>query len=216
MIFLCIWSTYFSLSDYCMGVLVTAFHAIFRVAGILHPTFSILADRFPSTVTKMYEYLGLNSNDFVKYVVCPKCEALYKYEECFVFRLGRNQALTCQHVEFPNHRQRWRRAPCKGQLLKEVTLKDGKVKLYPLKTYCYKSVRAQLIEFLKRPGFAMKCELWRNRDLESGLMGDVYDGRIWKEWQYAGGRPYLASPGNYAFMLNIDWFQPFEHRKIIF
>ena len=24
-------------------------------------------------------------------------------------------------------------------------------------------------------------------------------------------KPYLVAPRNYAFMLNVDWFQPFKH-----
>ena len=45
------------------------------------------------------------------------------------------------------------------------------------------------------------------------ILQTFFDGRIWKEWQYVGGQPYmyLASPRNYAFMLNVDWFQPFKH-----
>jgi hypothetical protein len=28
---------------------------------------------------------------------------------------------------------------------------------------------------------------------------------------YIGGKPFFAAPYNYAFMLNVDWFQPFKH-----
>ena len=62
-----------------------------------------------------------------------------------------------------------------------------------------------------RPGFAVKCELWRNRGIPNGFRCDVFDGRIWKEWQYVEGEVFLAVPRNYAFMLNVDWFQPFKH-----
>ena len=32
-----------------------------------------------------------------------------------------------------------------------------------------------------------------------------------KDWQCFNGTPFLAQPNNYAFMLNVDWFQPFKH-----
>ena len=53
------------------------------------------------------------------------------------------------------------------------------------------------------------CQLWRKR-LSSGL-SDVYDGRIWKEFQVLCGRPFLSTEYNLTFMLNINWFQPYKH-----
>ena len=51
----------------------------------------------------------------------------------------------------------------------------------------------------------------RERGVPVGFLADVFDGRVWKEWQYFNGEPFLAGPRNYAFMLNVDWFQPFKH-----
>lgn len=65
--------------------------------------------------------------------------------------------------------------------------------------------------FLQRPGFQTKCEMWRSRNIPERYLADIFDGRIWKEWQYVGKRQYLAAPRNYAFMLNVDWFQPFKY-----
>ena len=44
-----------------------------------------------------------------------------------------------------------------------------------------------------------------------GYLVDIFVGRIWKEWQHASGKPFLAAPRNYAFMLKVDCFQPFKH-----
>lgn len=43
------------------------------------------------------------------------------------------------------------------------------------------------------------------------FLADVFDGKVWKDFIYIGGAPFLAAKQNYAFMLNIDWFQPFKH-----
>ena len=117
----------------------------------------------------------------------------------------------CSFVQFPHHRQHFRRTKCNEPLLKEVSLKSGETKLYPIKVYCYNSVINSLRHFLQRPGFALKCEMWRGRDIPKGYLADIFDGKIWKDWQYVNEQPYLASPRNFAFMLNVDWFQPFKH-----
>ena len=57
----------------------------------------------------------------------------------------------------------------------------------------------------------MKCEMWRNRKVPNGFLADIFDGRVWKEWQVINGEPFLSAPRNFAFMLNVDWFQPFKH-----
>ena len=90
-------------------------------------------------------------------------------------------------------------------------MKSGQTRLYPFKVYCYQSVRDTLRHVLQRPGFALKCELWRERDVPHGFLADVFDGHVWKEWQYVNGKAFLAVSRNYAFMFNVDWFQPFKH-----
>ena len=105
----------------------------------------------------------------------------------------------------------FRRTACGEPLLKEVSLKSGETKLYPFKVYCCNSVTENLKYFLQRPGFASKCELWRSRDIPEGYLADIFDGHISKEWQHTSGKPFVAAPRNYAFMLNVDWFQPFKH-----
>ena len=147
----------------------------------------------------------------MKYVVCPKCGTLYNFDDCYVLHHRKRVSKSCMFVEFPNHRQHFRRTECGEPLLREVALKSGQTRLYPLKVYCYQSVRGTLKRFLQRPGFALKCELWRERGIPHGFLADVFDGHVWKEWQNVDGEAFLADPRNYAFMLNVDWFQPFKH-----
>ena len=155
--------------------------------------------------------LGFDQDKFVKYAVCPKCDTLYNFDDCYELRNRRRVSKNCAFVEFPNHRQLFHRTSCGEPLFREVTLKIGQTKLYPFKVYCYQSVTDTLQRFIMRPGFALKCELWRNRGKPNGLLCDVFDGRIWKEWQYIEVEAFLAVPRYYVFMLNVDWFQPFKH-----
>ena len=142
--------------------------------------------------------------------MCPKCHTLYNFDACYELVCGRKVA-KCTFVQFPNHRLHFRHTKCGEPLLKEVSLKSGGTKLYPQKVYCYNSIIEHLRQFLQRPGFVNKCELWRGRDIPDGFLADIFDGRIWMQWQYVGRKPYLTAPRNYAFMLNVDLFQLFEH-----
>ena len=49
--------------------------------------------------------------------------------------------------------------------------------------------------------------------MKEGVLADVYDSNLWKEFQNVDGTPFLAKARNYAFMLNFDFFQPMKHQK---
>ena len=42
---------------------------------------------------------------------------------------------------------------------------------------------------------------------------DVYDGKVWKDFMTVNDVPFLCAPYNFAFQLNVDWFQPFKHTQ---
>lgn len=44
-----------------------------------------------------------------------------------------------------------------------------------------------------------------------GDMTDVYDGKIWREFQQYEDKPFLSEPLAFGLMMNVDWFQPFDH-----
>lgn len=211
LIFLCLWSSFCSLSDNAFEILLVFLRAVFDCMGTIFPLAASFAVLFPKSVHLLRKQLGVDQDKFIKYVVCPNCHSLYNFDDSYEQLHGRKVTKKCAFVQFPHHRQHFRRTKCGEPLLKEVQLKTGETKLYPFKVYCYNSVIENLKYFLQRPGFQTKCELWRNRNIPEGFLADVFDGRVWKEWQYFGGRSFLAAPRNYAFMLNVDWFQPFKH-----
>lgn len=83
--------------------------------------------------------------------------------------------------------------------------------LYPLKVYCYNSVIDNLKRLVNKSTFMANCELWRKRNIPQGFLADISDGKVWNDFMYVGGEPFLAAPRNCAFMLNVDWFQPFKY-----
>ena len=93
--------------------------------------------------------------------------------------------------------------------MKTVELASQKKVLHPFKVYCYQGITPTLIRLFNQTGFYDLCEHWRVRSID-GKLTDVYDGRIWHEFQSVSGKPFLASPCNLAFCLNVDWFQPYS------
>lgn len=146
--------------------------------------------------------MGLDCDKFTKYFVCPKCDTIYKFEDCYFERFGRTEIRKCSHIAQPNHRQVFRRKECGEALLKDLLLKDYILVIYII--YILK-------KFISRSEFTMNCELWRKRKVPSNFLTDIFDGRVWKDFMYIDNEPFLAAPNNYAFMLNNDWFQPFKH-----
>lgn len=49
-------------------------------------------------------------------------------------------------------------------------------------------------------------EKWRQCRVPEECIADIYDGAVWKEHS-----EYLAKPRALALMINLDWFQPFDH-----
>ena len=205
--------TYFHISDNGMEFLLAGLKRCFEISALSSQWMAGLAIAFPGSLYYFRKEIGLVNDAFMKYVVCPKCHALYKFDDCY-HTVGLTRVTNkCSFVKFPNHRQQWRRRSCGAQLLKEVTLKCGSKKLYPHKVYCCTSIIESLRVLVKRLDFTAHCELWRQREVRSvaQVVCDVFDGRIWRDFQNFNDVPFLASPQNYAFMLNVDWMQPFKH-----
>ena len=95
--------------------------------------------------------------------------------------------------------------------MKLMRSKNGSAFLYPKRLYCFRKLSDSLRAQITRPGFLEKCESWRKRDLTENSMGDVFEGRVWKEFLDSDGDPYFSKAGNLGVMLNVDWFQVYKH-----
>ena len=52
------------------------------------------------------------------------------------------------------------------------------------------------------------CQKWRKRQIFHDLCGDIYDGKVWQDFEASG---FFNEPHSYGLLLNVDWFEPFEH-----
>ena len=146
-------------------------------------------------------------------MVCPKCHSVYNYEDCVNKSTshGRSTSKLCKHIAYPNHPHQSRRTPCDTLLLKAVKTKR-EICLQPFKIYPYCSFRYSMASLASRTSFLDECEKWRNCLVRAppSLLGDIYDGVIWKQFLSSNEFNYLSSPFCYLLTLNVDWFQPFE------
>lgn len=71
-------------------------------------------------------------------------------------------------------------------------------------------MKASLQKFVLRPDFEEVCERWRFRKQRDNILQDVYDGRIWDDFN--GNKfNFFCEEGNYGLMLNVDWWQPYKY-----
>ncbi|XP_067230067.1 uncharacterized protein [Chanodichthys erythropterus] len=209
------WQSTFKISDNAITSLLLCIKQFMMIMGnvLCANSLTAFASIIPKTLFSLRKWTGILRDNFLQYVVCPKCMAVYMLTETYELRWdGTKVCKTCGHIPFYNHphQRSALRKKCGSALLRKAKYSNGKEYVDPIRSYCYKSVVQSLEELVKRPGFEEKCEEWRKRKIPEGVLGDVYDGQIWQDYQYVNGEPFLAEPNNLALMLNVDWFQPFK------
>ncbi|XP_071143344.1 uncharacterized protein [Mytilus edulis] len=210
LIFVCTWQACHIIPDIAIQRLLSFFRDFFNALSAENVAIATISAAFPASVYKLYRDIGFKKDNFTKYVICKKCYKLYDYEDCMHIIEGQQVSKTCQNIRFPNHPQIGRRKVCGELLLKVVQLQKNR-KLYPYKTFCYKSLESSVSSLVHLPEFEKNCEKWRSRRQEEGFFANVYDGRIWKEFQGTEKNNFLFSERHYGLMINLDWFQPYEH-----
>lgn len=209
--FLAFWQYAFSITDTALKSLITFIHVFIEsVVCILPNGFNL--GKFPKSLYMFQKCLGFPKNCFEKFPVCIKCYKLYKLENCSYKIQGEVVSKKCDNVLYPNHTQRGRRKQCGQNLMKTITAPSGKTTLVPYKVYCYKSLKENLQNLLRNPDFEEMCEKWRELEHHEDTLSDVYDGRVWAQFNGSeNGHRFFNTPRNYGLMLNCDWFQPFKH-----
>ena len=132
---------------------------------------------------------------FERYVICKKCMSLYTFADSIELSGTAQKSKVCSFCRFPNHPFESMRLPCGTALLKTVELASKKKYLYPFLMYCYLGVR---------PSFFSECEKWKSRSIASGVMEDVYDGQMWRNFLSYNDEPFLSVAGNLGLVLNFD------------
>ena len=197
--------TKFKLSDAALSFFLKFFAILFSILGSCSNICSGIAKSLPSSLYKIRSLCTFVT--FTRFVVCKKCHTLYNINDCQQGTLSKR----CVHVAFPNHSQQRMRQPCGTILLKTVEIAGGQVILYPFMTYCYIGLKIAMQLLLQKPSFYLECEKWRKRVVDSEVLQDVYDRKVWKDFQKFREKPFLSDSCNFALMLNFDFFQPYKY-----
>ena len=205
-VFVCIFQTLHSISDRAVAWLLRFIGTLLQYLGSISPQIKSMAESFPKSVYLRDKFISgdVGNCHFKKYVSCPSCHTLYHFNNCIEKTGAVSAPKKCTNVTLFN--------VCNAYLVKQVVSKSGSLKFYPFKTYCYSSCISTLQRFLLRPGFADLCEQNRKSLTRSdGKLSDVHHGKIWSEFLRFDRQNFLSMPLCYGVMLNVDWFQPFDH-----
>lgn len=157
-------------------------------------------DLFPDSLEKTYMMQNVDTNNFNKFVVCPKCHTVFEHSD-----LLRASLSNCSFVCFPRHPHHQMRMKCGESLFKTVWTASGKQKFPPRKVFCYQSIIGFLRSLFKEPKLFHLMNKWKSRSIPPRIMSDVYDGAVWKSVVDVSGALTIA------LLLNVDWFQPYKH-----
>lgn len=194
------------LSESAIRTVLLVLATIFEELGKISVSIADISKAFPSSIHRFRKILGFDRDNFQKFVMCPSCGTLYSYD---VIK-GQSRITHCTQSWVTVAIPRERRKTCRAKLIKEVWMADGKVKIYPLKSFCYNSIIEVLNQMMKRKNFLQKCNDWRTRVSPSNFMTDIYDGQIWQSFFGDDGR--FPEENYFGFLLNVDWFQPYQRR----
>ena len=210
---LLIWQTKFSISDSACEALLGIFRLMLCVVQVFinSEVLKSVLDNFPTSLYLIRKRLGIERDNFEKFVVCSKCSKLYLYDQCWKYGTGKvKQSKTCSNVLYPNHPHRSKRSPCGAKLLKKVHRGNNSF-LYPIKVFSFSSVADALQQMISRPGFIEK--LHRSPNFDRNGLSDIYDGRLWKEFRDKDGSLFFTNKRHLGVMLNIDWFNPYKNSE---
>lgn len=128
------------------------------------------------------------------------------YDEC-LSKLGSQVSVSSCTYKPPFQRAK----RCGELLLKEIVTSSGNARHYPHQIYCFTRLTSGLQNIILRSHFLEQCRSTRSMFSTVGY-ADVYDGKIWKEFQTdVDGNAFLSAENCYGLLMNVDWFQPFEH-----
>lgn len=117
-----------------MEIFLEFLRAVFDSLATVVPGIGSFAALFPKSLHLLNKQLGIDQDKFIKYVVCPKCDTLYNFDDCYELQNRKRVLKKCTFIEFPNRRQHFCRTQCGDPLLREVTLKSGRRDFIPSKS----------------------------------------------------------------------------------
>lgn len=163
--FLLLWQSLYRVSNTALNVLLKFLSTFVRVFGAVFASNKLqqLSSEIPHSTVAAHKLLwNTDQDDFITFVVCPSCDSIFDYNDCFITQHGKKESKLCTHVAYPNHPQMSRRRACGATLLKKV--RSGRsYRLVPIKVHPYQPLQKSLTHLVQKDGFLDACEKWRQR-----------------------------------------------------
>ncbi|PKB94434.1 hypothetical protein RhiirA5_438791, partial [Rhizophagus irregularis] len=129
---------------------------------------------------------------------------------------GNFAVMNCLHEEFADNLILKRRNKCNNPLSALKKNKNGIIAV-PRMLYPKPSIRQQLSMLYQRPGFEDMLQLsGAQRNSNSNIYSDIYDGRVWKTFPFDDGSSFFTTETavtHLGLLFNLDWFQPFTYTQ---
>ena len=210
------WKMVFNISDKCLDVLLHLIVFFLKTVQLIVNSADLQSfiDNFPGTIYKSKRAIGIDQDDFIKYVCCPQCNSIYKYQNAvYTDKDNIMRSKSCSFIPFPNHPQERFRSPCGAIMMKSVCSIDGKSNyLYPLKVYTYQKLKISLERLINRPDILDNLKKKIN-NTDGAYMSDIYHGSLWKELLDCENNLFFRDSRNLGGMMNVDWFQPLTNSE---
>ena len=156
MAFIILWGFIFHVSNAALNVILFVNHFL----KIISPK-STATDLCAKSLKAVQKCLNLSTDEFIQYVVCPKCDSVYELQACISKQLhGQLTTKQCVHIHFPHHPCYIYRQPCGTPLLCKVC-RGSNVQFQPYKVYPYQPITKTLTRLCNRSDFLLMCERWR-------------------------------------------------------
>ena len=111
-IFLSVWQLSFGISNKATAVLFSFLRHFLQLISTCGKLISDIGYKLPQAYKTAQKMIGFNCPSFEQFVVCPKCDAVYSFNDCVIYNSGQEMSGACRHVEFPNHTQAHFRKAC--------------------------------------------------------------------------------------------------------
>ncbi|CAC5425176.1 unnamed protein product [Mytilus coruscus] len=212
LIFVCTWQACHIIPDIAIQRLLSFLSDFFNALSAENVAIATISAAFPVSVYKLYRDIGFKKDNFTKYVICKKCYKLYNYDDCMHIIEGQQVSKTCQNIRFPNHPQIGRRKVCGELLLKVVQLQRNR-KLYPY-------IKHFVISLWNLQFQVLFTFLNLKRTVKNGDQDDKK--KVFLQMftmdefgknipRYREKQLFVYRERHYGLMINLDWFQPYEH-----
>ena len=119
--FLFFWQSVFNISERAVQCIIRFIKYLLKVLSTNGEELKKLSEEIPVTTKSVMKLLSLDNPGIINYVVCPKCNSIYEYEDCYTtLRNGNKESKLCKHICYPSHPHSSKRTPCNTLLMKTV------------------------------------------------------------------------------------------------